>query len=91
MLQTTNDHGITRKFEEVQEIPNNYIVWNIGRHNFQFEKYIPLCETIKGTYSIKPETLKCYKCPSEEKALEILKQAQRKTMNKKRILEILAK
>lgn len=91
MLHINNGYGTTYNFEEVQEIPENFIVWNIGRENFPFKKYIPLCETIKGTYSIKQETLKCYKCPNEKKALEILDEAHRNEINKKRILEILAK
>lgn len=90
-MHINNGYGTTYNFEEVQEIPENFQVWNIGRENFPFKKYIPLCEVIKGTYSIKQETLKSYKCQSEKKALEILDEAKRKTVNKKRILEILAK
>ena len=67
-------------FEVVKEIPRDYVVWNIGRHNFPFECYIPLCQEDENYY-VNTNTLKAIKVESEEKALEIMNLAIRKNLN----------
>lgn len=82
----------TRKYEVVDEFPSDYIVWPIGRRNFQYECYIPLAKPIKGEYefqaNIDPFSLKCIKVESEALALQILKEAVRKGVDRNRYLEI---
>ena len=73
-----------RVFEIVKEIPEKYVVWNIGRHNFDFEGYIPLCLSDKN-FNVDVSTLKAFKMESEEKALYVLKKAGRRTIKAKEI------
>ena len=86
MIKIDNGYGTEHRFKVVDEIPSGYQIWNIGRSNFPFEKMIPLCECLKD-YQINPDTLLAYECKSEEIALKLLKEAGRKTVNVKRILE----
>lgn len=39
---TTVTNWDTRNFKIVENFPAGAIVWNIGRHNFPFEGYIPV-------------------------------------------------
>ena len=71
-------------FEVVKEIPEKYHVWNIGRQNFNFEGYIPLCLSDKS-FNVDVSTLKAFKMESEEKALYVLKEAGRRTIRAKEI------
>jgi hypothetical protein len=75
----------TDTFEVVDEFPSNYVVWNIGRHNFQHKGYIPLAETdetFDDMFHIKTETLKTL-FVGEELSDFILKLAGKRTINKK--------
>lgn len=74
--------GPTYVFEVVDEFPDGYMVWNIGRKNFPYENYIPLCEAIEGTYNIKAETLKMLYVEREVDALFILNKANWRTVDK---------
>ena len=80
----------TDTFEIVEEFPTNYIVWNIGRHNFQHKGYIPLAEidsSFDDLCHIKTETLKTL-FVGEELSDFIIESAERKTINKKALEEI---
>lgn len=87
-----NSYFPTRKYEVVEEFPQDYIVWPIGRSNFQYEYYIPLAKPVKSEYdfqaNIDPFSLKCIKVKSETLALQILKEAVRKGVDRKRFGEI---
>ena len=75
----------TDTFEIVEEFPTNYIVWYIGRHNFQHKGYIPLAEidsSFDDLCHIKTETLKTL-FVGEELSDFIIESAGRKTINKK--------
>lgn len=74
--------GQTRVFEIVDDFPDGYQVWNIGRQNFPYARYIPLCET-NGNHRINPDTLKALKLPTEKQAAAILNAAGWHTVNKK--------
>jgi len=41
---THNAHGRVDKFEIVDNWQDGYYVWPIGRHNFPFECWLPLCK-----------------------------------------------
>lgn len=68
---TTDSHT----FKIVETLPQGYVIWNIGRRNFPFECYIPLCRQDKD-YNIDPETLKAYKVKSEEYALWLMSEGR---------------
>lgn len=91
-LSINNGWGETYTFEIVDQLPNDnhYVVWNIGRNNFPFKKFIPLC-TCGKNYHVNLESLKAFKCPSEEKALEIIEKAKRGTVNTIQVKEIINK
>ena len=66
----------TRTFNQVEEIPMGYFVWAIGRHNFPFEKCVPLAKHGDlGKYSVDVNSLKYIEVESEELALRLLKEA----------------
>ena len=79
--------GATDIYEVVDEFPTNYVVWNIGRKNFQHECYLPLAERKSNDpdsweyWTIKRNTLKALKVESEELALYILEYSHRKTVD----------
>lgn len=63
-------------FDIVRNFPEGYIVWNIGRHNFQHPRYIPLAKPDPNhEFHVLPDELKALEVPSEEEALYILKRA----------------
>jgi hypothetical protein len=80
----------TDTFEIVEEFPTNYIVWNIGRHNFQHKGYIPLAEidsSFDDLCHIKTETLKTLFC-GEELSDFIIESASKRDIDKKEFLKI---
>ena len=91
-LRIDNGFSETRTFEIVEQLPNDnhYVVWNIGRENFPFKRFIPLC-TCDKNYHVYIESLKAFECPSEEKALEIIEKAKRGTVDMKKAKEIINK
>jgi len=60
--------GRTDKFEIVDLWPMSHEIWNIGRENFPFEGYLPLC-VCDADYQVGLSNLKCVKVDSEEMAL----------------------
>lgn len=65
-------------FEVVDEFPEGYIVWNIGRHNFQHPCLIPLAiPTTEDQCHISRNGLKALRLESEEVALHVLNVASR--------------
>lgn len=66
----------TDEYEPVEQFPDRYIVWNIGRANFPFENYIPLAKPDPANkYHVRLTDLKALKCESEGLALFILHKA----------------
>lgn len=65
-----------RVFEVVTRWPSSsrYKVWNIGRHNFEHEGYIPLAE-VYPDYTINPRTLKALYVGDEALCLAVLHEA----------------
>ena len=72
-IDTTHDHRDV--FEIVDEFPFGYIVWPIGRENFQHPGYIPVARPGRLPYHINRKDLKAVKCADEGEALYILKYA----------------
>lgn len=74
-----NKFGRTDVFQIVDKFPEGYIIWNIGRHNFEHECYIPLAQRVSNNkkeleyYHIKTDSLKALKVESEELALFLMK------------------
>lgn len=61
-------------FEVVNEWPfGGYVVWNIGRHNFKHEGYLPLAQ-VDG-YHVRPRTLKALYVGDEALCLAVLHEA----------------
>ena len=82
----------TDRFEPVTEFPRGYLVWNIGRANFQHEKCVPLCKLgfnpDRWSRNIDIKSLKYIEVESEELALRILKEAGLKEIDRQRFYEI---
>lgn len=76
-----------KTFEIVNELPHGYKIWNIGRENFKFEKYIPLCKTYNGC-CVDIKTLKAFKVPSEELALKLMDISITKGLSDKKLREM---
>jgi hypothetical protein len=70
-------------FEVVNEWPfGGYVVWNIGRHNFKHEGYLPLAQ-VDG-YHVRPWTLKALYVGDEALCLRVLKEAGYHTVDESR-------
>ena len=69
-------HNKADMFIKVDEWPKRYYVWPIGRENFQFEGWLPLCKDGKNDFAwqrnIDTKDLKAIKVKSEEVALRCL-------------------
>lgn len=82
-------------FEIVETFPAGYVVWNIGRRNFNFGSYLPLAKPVATKYDfqkcIDPDTLKAIKVANEETALKILNLASREEIDKNRFEELIKK
>jgi len=83
----------THTFEIVETFPAGYVVWNIGRKNFNFECYLPLAKPISTKYTfqkcIDAETLKAIKVTDEETALKILNLSSYEVVDKERFEELI--
>ena len=85
----------TDVFEQVNEIPNGYFVWNIGREHFKHERCVPLCRLANSNSSwqrnVDLENLKYIKVESEKLALRLLKEAERQRVTRLVFREIVEK
>lgn len=73
--------GFIRTYEVVDEYPQGYVVWRIGRKNFKHECYIPLARPASEPFHIDPESLKALKLESEELALYVMETASKTDVN----------
>lgn len=68
--------GIIDSYEIVDEFPDGYVVWNIGRQNFDHPCFIPLAKPDPDReYGILRTELKALKVESEDLALYIMDRA----------------
>ena len=84
------DNG--REFEIVESFPDGAFVWNIGRHNFPHECYVPLAfldTSFPDLCHVDVKRLKAIKVESEEIAIYIAEVAHWKTVDKKEFEEII--
>lgn len=74
-------------FEKVEEWGDNYFVWPIGRENFPFECWLPLCKDGVNEYewqrNVDLRSLKAFKVKNEQIALACLDAAIRGLCNTK--------
>ena len=84
----TNDYGRIDVYEPVTEVPFGYFVWAIGRHNFKYERCVPLAKEGKGKYHVDISKLKYIMVDSEELALRLLDEAIRHGCDRYRFYEI---
>lgn len=79
-------------FEIVEEWPDGYIMWNIGRENFPHEGYIPLGKPIKDEYEFRVvldlDSLVALKVKDEDFALRLLAIGIRKGMSKSQYVSL---
>lgn len=80
-ILSTENYCRKDNFEIVNEFPDEYIVWNIGRHNFPFKGYIPLAKPINIPHSVDLQSLKAIKV-NNDMADFILKKASRRRIDK---------
>lgn len=66
--------GRVDRFEVVDEWPEGYVVWNIGRSNFPHEGYLPLCR-VNADHIVDLDTLKALNVGDEDVCLKVLKDA----------------
>lgn len=64
--------GKEDEFEVVEEFPEGYVVWNIGRHNFPVESYVPIARDL-GHFNV--DNPKCIKVKDEKTAQKIMHEA----------------
>lgn len=86
----TDMWGQTREFEIIDTFPEGYVVWNIGRENFPYQGFIPLCNA-SPDYEVDIDTLKALFVGDETSALKIMRNAHRVTVNQKKFLEFIGK
>lgn len=79
--------GNTHTFEIVPDFPSGYTIWNIGRSNFPYKGYIPLCVADANCH-VNLNTLKAMKAASEELALALLKEAGKHRVTRGRYLKL---
>ena len=80
------------EFEIVESFPDGAFVWNIGRHNFPHECYVPLAfldTSFPDLCHVDVKRLKAIKVESEEIAIYIAGVAHWKTIDKKEFEEII--
>ena len=80
------------EFEIVESFPDGAFVWNIGRHNFPHECYVPLTfldTSFSDLCHVDVKRLKAIKVKSEEIAIYIAEVAHWKTVDKKEFEEII--
>ena len=80
------------EFESVESFPDGAFVWNIGRHNFPHECYVPLAfldTSFPDLCHVDVKRLKAIKVESEEIAIYIAEVAHWKTVDKKEFEEII--
>lgn len=73
-------YGRTDRFEERTEWPEGMIIWNIGRHNFEHEGWLPLCYT-DADYHVDSNRLVAFYVPDEDLCLEVMRVAGMRTVN----------
>ena len=82
-----NWHGRIYRYAIVDEIPDGYFVWSVGRQNFPLEGWLPLARMGKNKYdwqcNIDPNHLLAINIHDEAKALACLKAASRGTAKTK--------
>ena len=80
------------EFEIIESFPDDAFVWNIGRHNFPHECYVPLAfldTSFSDLCHVDVKRLKAIKVESEEIAIYIAEVAHWKTVDKKEFEEII--
>ena len=78
--------------EIIESFPDDAFVWNIGRHNFPHECYVPLAfldTSFPDLCHVDVKRLKAIKVESEEIAIYIAEVAHWKTVDKKEFEEII--
>ena len=80
--------GRIDRFVRVNEFPFGYFVWNIGRHNFPFERCVPLAKQGDIPYHVDLEKLRYIEVKSEKIALKILDEAGSKSVDRDRFLSL---
>ena len=82
-------YGRRDVFEVAEEYPAGYIVWPIGRHNFQHPGFLPLAKTVDGGFNIDRNSLKAIKV-DEDIADTILEEAIRRGVDEKKFKRMIA-
>lgn len=81
------DFGV-HSFEVVNDFPDKFVVWNIGRENFPVLGYIPLCKLFNG-YNVDVTQLKALFVGSEQRAKKIAQLAGKHQFKKKDFLKFM--
>ena len=80
------------EFEIIESFPDNAFVWNIGRHNFPHECYVPLAfldTSFSDLCHVDVKRLKAIKVKSEKIALNIIEMAGEATVGKKEFEDVI--
>lgn len=72
--------GRTDRYEIKTEWPAGMKVWNIGKHNFKFPEYIPLCYA-DANYQVDMKRLVALYVPDEGLCQEVMMVAGRREVD----------
>ena len=88
MAQIIDKHSYrTDVYEVAENWPIGYVVWNIGRSNFNYPGYIPLCKN-GDPAQVDLRNLVALKIDDEQLCLAILKEAGLHRVDEERFNEI---
>lgn len=72
IIEDKTDWGRVDRFAVVDEWPQGYVVWHIGRANFRHEGYLPLCTELFG-HRVDLSSLKALYVGDEDLCMKVLK------------------
>lgn len=83
-LVTIDPYGQIHRFRITNVFSGE--IWNIGRENFPFPKFVPLCDTYYNgePYHINPNSLRAIEVETEEFALFLIDKAHYGKVDRKR-------
>jgi hypothetical protein len=78
-MKIINNDDVFRVVNNIDDVPKDYQIWNIGRHNFDIKNYIPMARVNKN--EVDTTSLIALYIESETKALQLMKLNHRKTLD----------
>ena len=83
VIEDRTSFGRVDTYEVVDTWPLGYKVWNIGRHNFHHEGFLPLAKEGAQKYYVDLTSLKALRVGDEELCIAVLNKAGYCTVDEK--------